>query len=254
MRGIPIRWLRDEAFASSERAGIQVRVGVLENECRALIESFSKFITRRLPFVTLKLAATLDGKIAAASGDARWISGEDSRLTVHRMRNEVDAVVVGIGTVKADDPQLTCRIPGGRNPRRIVLDSRLGIDLSAAILHQVDPAKTIIVTGTAVARAKLRSLEALGAQVWSMPLRHREVAWLPLLRKLAALGIVSVMIEGGAAVAASALKAKIVDKIIFFYAPKFIGGDGRAMIAPLKIRPRAKFHSVKKNSCREIRR
>jgi diaminohydroxyphosphoribosylaminopyrimidine deaminase/5-amino-6-(5-phosphoribosylamino)uracil reductase len=223
-------------FRKLKRAGIKVRIGVLENECRALIESFSKFITRRLPFVTLKLAATLDGKIAAASGDARWISGEDSRLTVHRMRNEVDAIVVGIGTVKADDPQLTCRIPGGRNPRRIVLDSRLGIELSAAILHQVDPAKTIIVTGTAVARAKLRSLEALGAQVWSMPLRHREVAWLPLLRKLAALGIVSVMIEGGAAVAASALKAKIVDKIIFFYAPKFIGGDGRAMIAPLNIR------------------
>ena len=140
---------------AQRRAGIQVRVGVLENECRALIEAFAKFITRRLPFVTLKLAATLDGKIATASGDARWISGEDSRLTVHRMRNEVDAVVVGIGTVKADDPQLTCRIPGGRNPRRIVLDSRLGIDLSAAILHQVDPAKTIIVTGTAVAGGKI---------------------------------------------------------------------------------------------------
>lgn len=222
-------------FRKLRRAGIKVRVGVLEDECRALIESFSKFITRRLPFVTLKLAATLDGKIAAASDDARWISGEDSRLTVHRMRNEVDAVVVGIGTVRADDPQLTCRISGGRHPWRIVLDSRLGIELSAAILHQVDPTKTIIVTGAAVARAKLRSLEALGAKVWSMPLRHREVAWLPLLRKLAASGIVSVMIEGGAAVAASALKAKIVDKIIFFYAPKILGGDGRAMIAPLKI-------------------
>ena len=133
-RRIPIRWLRDEDFASSERAGIKVRVGVLENECRALNESFSKYITRRLPFVTLKLAATLDGKIAAVTGDARWISGEDSRLMVHRMRNEVDAVVVGIGTVKADDPQLTCRIPDGRNPWRIIFDSRLGIDLSAADL------------------------------------------------------------------------------------------------------------------------
>ena len=100
----------------------------------------------------------------------------------------------------------------------------------------------------------MRALEALGAQVWSIAARHREVAWLPLLRKLAASGIVSVMIEGGAAVAASALKDKIVDKIIFFYAPKIIGGDGRAMIGSVEHQARAKLYPVKKNSGREIRR
>ncbi|TMA59122.1 MAG: bifunctional diaminohydroxyphosphoribosylaminopyrimidine deaminase/5-amino-6-(5-phosphoribosylamino)uracil reductase RibD [Deltaproteobacteria bacterium] len=225
-----------QGFRRLRRAGIKVRVGVLENDCRALIESFAKFITRRLPFVTLKLAATLDGKIAAANGDAHWISGEDSRQIVHRMRNAVDAVVVGVGTVKADDPQLTCRIPRGRNPWRIVLDSRLSIPLSARILRQVDPAKTIVATGTRVSAAKTRAIEALGAQVWPLPLKRGKVAWRPLLRKLAASGVVTVMIEGGAGIAASAVKEKIVDKIIFFYAPKILGGDGWAMIERLGIR------------------
>jgi diaminohydroxyphosphoribosylaminopyrimidine deaminase/5-amino-6-(5-phosphoribosylamino)uracil reductase len=222
-------------FRKLRSAGIRVRAGILQDECRALIEGFSKFITRRLPFVILKLAATLDGKIAAASGDARWISGEESRQTAHRLRNEVDAVIVGIGTVKADDPQLTCRIAGGRNPWRVALDSRLEIKPSAAILRQTDPAKTIIVSGPTVSRTKARALTAGGAQVWSMPLRAGRVAWLPLLRKLASLNVVSLMIEGGGMLAASALQAKIVDKIVFFYAPKLLGGDGRPMIGPLRI-------------------
>jgi diaminohydroxyphosphoribosylaminopyrimidine deaminase/5-amino-6-(5-phosphoribosylamino)uracil reductase len=222
-------------FRKLRSAGIRVRVGILEAECRALIEGFSKFITRQLPFVILKLAATLDGKIAAASGDARWISGEESRQAAHRLRNEVDAVIVGIGTVKADDPQLTCRIAGGRNPWRVVLDSRLEIKPSAAILRQADPAKTIVVTGRAVSKTKSRALAAGGTQVWSMPLRAGRVSWLPLLRKLASLNVVSVMVEGGGSLAASALEAKIVDKIVFFYAPKLLGGDARSMIGPLRI-------------------
>lgn len=223
-------------FRQLRRAGVKVRVGVLENECRALIESFAKFITRRLPFVTLKLAATLDGRIAAVSGDARWISGEESRKRVHRMRNEVDAIIVGSGTVKADDPQLTCRMPRGRNPWRIVLDSRLSIPLSARILRQADPAKTIVATGTRASPAKTRAIEALGAQVWRMPLRGERLQWRALLRKMAGVGIVSVMIEGGGVIAASALREKIVDRIIFFYAPKILGGDGRAMIDRLNLR------------------
>jgi diaminohydroxyphosphoribosylaminopyrimidine deaminase / 5-amino-6-(5-phosphoribosylamino)uracil reductase len=227
VRGQGIRRLRD--------AGITVRVGVLEEQCGALIESFAKFITQRVPFVLLKLAATLDGKIAAASGDARWISGEESRKAVHQLRNKVDAILIGSGTIVADDPQLTCRIARGRNPWRIVLDGRLSMPLSAQILRQKDPHKTIIATGSGAPAAKTRAIEALGARVWRMPLSGRRVSWRPLLRKLAASEIVSVMIEGGAEVAASALKEKIVDKIIIFYAPKILGGDGRAMIGALNI-------------------
>ena len=134
-------------FRKLKRAGIKVRVGLLEQECKTLNEAFFKHITRRRPFVTLKLAASLDGKIAAVTGDARWISSNDSRRMVHELRNEVDAVVTGVRTVIADDPQLTCRIPKGRNPWRVILDPRLRIPLSAKLLRQPDSEKTIIVTG-----------------------------------------------------------------------------------------------------------
>ena len=223
-------------FARLRRAGVRVRSGLFNEECRALNEAFVKFITRRLPFVTLKLAASLDGKIATATGDARWISGARSRAAVHRMRNRVDAVLVGSGTAIADDPQLTCRIRGGRNPWRIVLDGRLRIRPTARLFQQRDPQKTIVATGSRAPGAKVRALEARGAQVWKFPSQGGVISWLALLRRLARSGIVSVMIEGGAAVAASALKAKAVDKILFFYAPKILGGDGRAMIEGLGIR------------------
>jgi diaminohydroxyphosphoribosylaminopyrimidine deaminase/5-amino-6-(5-phosphoribosylamino)uracil reductase len=223
-------------FRRLKRAGVTVRVGILERQCRRLIEAFAKYITRHLPFVTLKLAASLDGKIAAAGGDARWVSGEDSRRAVHRLRNTVDAIVIGSGTLNADNPQLTCRVPGGRNPWRIVLDRRLSISLSAQILQQKDPKKTIIVSSPGAPVKKARAIEALGAQVWRVPVGHDGVSWRPLLRKLAAREIVSVLIEGGAKVAASAIKENMVDKVLFFYAPKIIGGDGVSMIGDLRLR------------------
>jgi diaminohydroxyphosphoribosylaminopyrimidine deaminase/5-amino-6-(5-phosphoribosylamino)uracil reductase len=233
-------------FLRLRRAGIRVRMGLLEVECRELIEAFAKFITKRLPFVTLKLAATLDGKIATATSDARWISGAKSRETVHRLRGEIDALLVGSATVGADDPQLTCRVAGGRNPWRVVLDSRLRLSLAAKILHQADPEKTIVATAINASTKKARAIEALSAQVWRLPLSKGRIAWRPLLRELARAGIVSVMIEGGAAVAASALKDKVVDKVLFFYAPKILGGDGRAMIDSLNLRRMRQAISLKR--------
>ena len=238
-------------FQQLRRAGIRVRVGLLEAECRELIKAFAKFITQRLPFVTLKLAATLDGKIATTTGDARWISSEESRKTVHRLRNEMDALVVGSATVRADDPQLTCRVAGGRNPWRVVLDSRLRLPLAAKIFHQPDPEKTIVATAIDASAKKARVIEALGVQVWRLPLSKGRIAWRPLLRKLASAGIVSVMVEGGAAVAASALKDKVVDKVLFFYAAKIFGGDARVMIDGLNVRRVRQAISLKRI---EIRR
>ena len=223
-------------FERLRRAGIRVRAGLFENECRALNEVFVKYITRRLPFVTLKLAASLDGKIAAAGGDARWISGADSRALVHRLRNQVDAVLVGAGTALKDDPQLTCRMRQGRNPWRIVLDSQLRLRPSARLLRQRDPEKTIVVVGPRASAARARALAARGAQVWRLPLRGGGISWPALLKKLVDSGIVSIMIEGGATVAASALKAGVVDKVLFFYAPKILGGEGRVMIEKLGVR------------------
>jgi diaminohydroxyphosphoribosylaminopyrimidine deaminase/5-amino-6-(5-phosphoribosylamino)uracil reductase len=223
-------------FRQLRGAGIRVRVGLLNEECESLNEAFVKYITRRLPWVTLKLAATLDGKIASATGDARWISTADSRAMVHRLRNHVDAVIVGSGTALADDPQLTCRIPGGRNPWRIVLDGRLRISPSAQIFCQRDPEKTIVVTSDQSSARKIRLLQARGAQVWKFSLHKGRIPWAAVLKKLAGLEITSVLVEGGATVAASALKEQAVDKVVFFYAPKILGGDGQPMIGTLGIR------------------
>jgi diaminohydroxyphosphoribosylaminopyrimidine deaminase/5-amino-6-(5-phosphoribosylamino)uracil reductase len=223
-------------FRQLRRAGIRVRVSILEEECRRLNEAYIKYITRRRPFVTLKLAASLDGKIAAATGDSRWISSEDSRRVVHQLRNRMDAVVVGVGTVIADDPQLTCRISNGRNPWRVVLDSRLRIPLSAQLLRQPDPGKNIIVTGARSRRKKIHALEALGARVWQVKLRRRRIPWAPIVKQLAESGVLSVMIEGGATTAAWALQEKAVDRILFFYAPMILGGDGRVMIDRLGVK------------------
>ena len=239
-------------FQKLQGAGIVVRVGLLEAQCRTMLEAFAKFITQRRPFVTLKLAATLDGKIATARGDSRWISGAQSRALVHRWRNEMDAVLVGGATVRADDPQLTCRRTGGRNPYRVVLDSRLRITPTAQLLRHKDSHKTIVATTLRAPVAKRRAIESCGAEVWRLPAQGRQVAWQPLLKKLAARGIVSVLIEGGAAVAASALKHRVVDKVQFFYAPKIIGGDGRAMIDDLAIGKMANAFALKKVSVRRV--
>ena len=225
-----------KGFRELKRAGIKVRVGLLEPECRTLNEAFIKYITRRLPFVTLKLAASLDGKIAAVTGDARWISGEDSRRMVHQLRNEVDAVVTGVRTVIADDPQLTCRIPHGRNPWRVILDSRLRIPLSAKLLRQPDSERSIIVTSERSSHQKAHAIESLGAQIWRIKLRQGRMPWTAVLRRLAAKGVLSVMIEGGATTSAWALRERAVDKILFFYAPMILGGDGRVMIDTLGVK------------------
>ena len=217
------------------RSGIKVRCGVLHGECQTLNEAFTKFITRGVPFVTLKLAASLDGKIATPGGDSYWISCEESRGIVHQLRNSFDAVLVGAGTVITDDPQLTCRIAGGRDPRRIILDARLRIPLDAEFLRQRGSDKNIIVTSNTAPAGKIRALENLGATVWCLPVREGAVRWLPLLRKLAKSGIVSVLLEGGAITAAGALKEKMVDKLLLFYAPKLLGGDARSMIASLGV-------------------
>jgi len=220
-------------FRELRRAGIAVYAGLLEDECRALNEAFIKFISQGLPFVILKLAASLDGKIATLNGDSQWISGEQSRDLVHRLRNQVDAVLVGSGTVIADDPQLTCRIAGGRNPWRVVLDRRLRISPSARLFRLPDPEKTLVLTSQRGAATRVRALEARGAKVLRLAERGGKIPWGAILKVLARQGIQSLMIEGGAATAAAALKDNAVDKVLFFYAPKIIGGDGRVMIEGL---------------------
>jgi len=223
-----------KGFRRLRQAGIRVRSGVLEKESRALNEAFNNFITRRLPFVLLKLAATLDGKIATATGSSRWVTGGEARRFVHDLRNRFDAVMVGVGTVLADDPQLTCRIRGGRNPVRIILDPRLRIPLKARVLNE--PGKTIVVAGESASRAKQKALEKRGAEVWRFAVSRSGIPLAAVLKKIAAREMVGVLIEGGAATAARALAEKVVDKIAFFYAPKIVGGEGIPALTNLGVK------------------
>ena len=216
-------------------AGVRIEVPVREEECRRLNEAFVKHVTRGLPFVTLKLAASLDGRIAAASGDSRWVTGPAARKHVHRLRNEVDAVLVGSGTVLADDPQLTCRLPGGRDPWRVVLDRRLRTPLTAKLVRHPRPEKTVLIAGNDVPAVRRKRLEDLGVQVWSFPVSRGRISFRRVLRKLARAGVMSVMVEGGAVTAGRAIADKVVDKVLCFYAPKFIGAEGLPMIGDLGI-------------------
>jgi len=218
------------------RAGIAVATGVLREECERLNEDFACFIRTGRPFVTLKLAASLDGRIAAASGDSQWISGEQSRRVVHELRNRVDAILVGAETVRNDDPRLTCRMRGGRDPLRVVLDGRLSITPSARVCTQPSTAPTLIATSEDHGRGeKQAQLEAQGVQVVCLPGKNGQVPLRPLLAELGRRGHKSVLIEGGGRIAAAALREGVVDKVLFFYAPLLLGGEGRAMIGPLGI-------------------
>ncbi len=210
-----------------EKAGIQVTVGVLERECRTLNEAFVKYVTTGLPFVILKSAMTLDGKIATTTGDSKWITNEKSRRHVHKLRSQVDAVLVGVGTVEADDPQLTARIPKGRDPLRVVVDSSLRFPRQARMLRSPSPAGTVIAT---VSRepAATRELESLGAEILRCRGRAGRVDLGDLFAQLGARGVQSLLLEGGGVLAGEALRQGLIDKFLLFFAPKLVGGEGLA--------------------------
>ncbi|HVN83717.1 MAG TPA: bifunctional diaminohydroxyphosphoribosylaminopyrimidine deaminase/5-amino-6-(5-phosphoribosylamino)uracil reductase RibD [Candidatus Binatia bacterium] len=217
------------------RRGIEVVGNVERPACDELIEAFRKHVTSGLPLVTVKLAASLDGRIATCTGESKWITGASARVLAHRLRNEHDAVLVGVETIIRDDPALTCRAPGGRNPLRVVLDSRLRIPASARVLTKSAPPGTVIAT-TVRGGAKADRLRRRGVELLTVLREGKGVSVRQVLRLVAKRGVLSVLIEGGAAVAASMLRAGLVDRMVLFYAPKLIGGDGRAMIDPLGVR------------------
>jgi diaminohydroxyphosphoribosylaminopyrimidine deaminase/5-amino-6-(5-phosphoribosylamino)uracil reductase len=208
------------------QAGIDVKLPVLEAEAAALNEVFLKYITTKRPFVLLKVAASLDGKIATVTGESRWITNERSRLLVHQLRDQVDAVMVGINTVLRDDPLLTTRLPGGggRDPMRIIVDSRLRTPCEARVLTASTTAWTLIATTPAAPRDKQLQLEAAGAQVLVVEGDGPGVSLGPLMEQLGALQVTSILLEGGGELHSSALRAGIVDKVLYFLAPKLIGG------------------------------
>jgi diaminohydroxyphosphoribosylaminopyrimidine deaminase/5-amino-6-(5-phosphoribosylamino)uracil reductase len=206
------------------KAGIEVVTGVLEPEASRLNEAFVKHVTKKVPFVTLKIAQTLDGKIATASGESKWITGGKAREEGHRLRDQDDAILAGINTVLKDNPSLTARIPGGRDPIRVIVDSTLRIPLTANVLTQKSSAKTIVATLTRSSKAKIKKIQDRGAEVLIVRSDKGRVDLKDLMKKLGKMDIMSVLIEGGAEINASALKAGIVDKVIMFIAPALMTG------------------------------
>ena len=214
--------VKGRGIKSLRRAGLQVEVGVLEEESRRLNEAFCKYVVASEPFVILKLAATLDGKIATRRGEARWISSEASRRFVHRMRDQVDGVIVGVGTVLRDDPLLTARIQGARDPHRIILDSHLRTPEEARVIRGT-PAKTTIVTTGNAPRKKIERLEKRGVHLLTCSAEGDRIDLRSLLRRLGTMGMTSVMVEGGSRVSGSFLDKGLVDKLVLFFSPKVIG-------------------------------
>jgi diaminohydroxyphosphoribosylaminopyrimidine deaminase / 5-amino-6-(5-phosphoribosylamino)uracil reductase len=208
------------------QAGIDVTLPVLEAEAAALNEVFIKYITTKRPFVLLKVAASLDGKIATVTGESRWITNERSRLLVHQLRDQLDAVMVGINTVLRDDPLLTTRLAGGggRDPMRIILDSRLRIPCEARVLTASPTASTLIATTPEAPRKKRLQLEAAGARVLVIEGDGPGVPLGLLMDQLGTVPVTSILLEGGGELHSSALRAGIVDKVLYFVAPKLIGG------------------------------
>jgi len=214
-----------------ETSGIRVTTGVCEEKARGLNKAFNKYITTGTPFVTLKLAVTLDGKIATHTGDSKWIGSERQRKEAHRLRNLADAVMVGTGTILKDDPKLNVRLlkKAGRQPAPVVLDMKLRTPVKSNIFSAHE--NVIIVTGKSHDKNKRGKLEAAGARVIeSKTGRDGLLDMRDVTRKLGKMEITSLLIEGGSRTAALALKSGIVDKVVFFYAPRIIGAEGLSMI------------------------
>ncbi len=220
--------------------GIYVETGILEEECLKLNEVFYHYITAKTPFVVMKYAMTLDGKIACATGDSKWVTGEIARAQVHRMRGRYRGIMVGIGTVLADDPMLNCRVKGGVDPVRIICDSNLHIPLESQIVKTASEIETIVACSQESLEAerkqeKIRKLKEAGIQLIGTEGAHG-VNLVELMKKLGEQNIDSILLEGGGTLNASALEDGIVNKVYAYIAGKLIGGmDARSPVEGMGI-------------------
>lgn len=209
-------------------AGIDVIEGVLENQAKKINEIFIKYITQKSPFVIMKTAMTIDGKIASISGDSKWISGESSRQYVHIVRDRVAAIMVGINTVLLDNPSLTTRLSSGqgKDPIRIIVDSMGRIPIDSKVIDSESKAGIILATTSLIDIEKEKQLINKGVKVLKLDGENGHVDLIRLMKELYKLEIDSVLLEGGGGLNAAALNSCIVDKVMTFIAPKIIGGQG----------------------------
>ena len=205
-------------------AGIEVVIGVLQDECRKLNEVFFHYIKTKTPYVVMKYAMTLDGKIATANGQSKWITEENARENVHKSRNQYSSIMVGLGTVISDNPSLTCRINGGRNPIRIICDTALNTPLDSTVITTAKEVKTIIATACGNLE-KQKSYLDHGCEIIVAEQKENHINLNSLMKELGKAGIDSIFLEGGSTLNFSALQSRIVNKVQAYIAPKLFGGD-----------------------------
>ena len=212
--------------AALSQAGVDVLVGCLEEAARKLNRPFFTWVTERRPFVTLKVAMSLDGKIAGWNRSSRWITGEEARREAHRLRSESDAVAVGIATVLADDPELTVRLdpPWPREPLRVVVDSQGRTPPGARVVTAAHPERTLIAVTESAPAERVRALEGRGATVLRLPSRDGRVDLSALTAELARRDVTALLLEGGGELNAGFLEAGLVDRVAVFVAPILLGG------------------------------
>ncbi|CAM3967564.1 bifunctional diaminohydroxyphosphoribosylaminopyrimidine deaminase/5-amino-6-(5-phosphoribosylamino)uracil reductase RibD [Paenibacillus alkaliterrae] len=222
--GDPNPQVSGKGISRLREEGIDVAVGVLEQDSQQMNEKFNKYITTKMPFVTLKTASTLDGKIASHTGDSRWVTGAVAREQVHTLRHQHEAIMVGIGTVLADDPLLNTRasVPA-INPVRIIVDSTLRLPLSARVVTDRS-IRTIVLASGHAAVDKRKSLEAAGVEVMECG-NEAKVDLEIAMQKLGELEIGSILLEGGGLLNGAMLEAGLIDKIMLYFAAKIIGGE-----------------------------
>ena len=223
----PNKLVCGKGIRALKAAGIKVSTGLMRNECEKLNEVFVKVMKTGLPFVTIKMAMSLDGKIATRGGDSQWISGEQSRNFVHKLRNQVDAILVGTNTILKDDPQLTCRSKKNRgwHPARIILDRRNRIPLKAKVFANSQAQQVIYVSGPELPASREKNFKSKEIEVLKVKTGKSGFDLKHLMKLLAQRNLTSILIEGGAEINASALQAGIVDRFITFISPILVGGQ-----------------------------
>lgn len=207
-----------------KKNGIEVVVNVLEEKCKAINEVFFHYIKHKTPYVVMKYAMTADGKLATSTGKSKWITGEEARINVHRTRNEIMSIMVGIGTVLKDNPSLNCRIENGRNPIRIICDSKLRIPLDSNIVKSADKLLTIIATAGYEDEGKAEALRNMGIEIINCPNKNNRIDLKKLMKVIGERGIDSVLLEGGGELNFSALKSGIVRRIDLYIGNQIFGG------------------------------
>jgi diaminohydroxyphosphoribosylaminopyrimidine deaminase/5-amino-6-(5-phosphoribosylamino)uracil reductase len=232
-----------EGIARLRAAGVEVRTGVLQEAARRLNDGFAKFITTSLPFVTMKVAATLDGRIAPAGGAPYRITGEEARAQVHRMRHAADALLTGVGTILADDPLLTDRsyLPRRRALLRVVLDSSLRTPLDSQLVKTAQ--QDVLIFFSHAPAETQQAFEARGVRL--LQLGHDRVPFADALQRLAEMKITNLLLEGGTGIHTTALNQGLVDKLVLFYAPSFLGGQALPMFSSVDAAPSIHQYSLK---------